>query len=263
MEGCRAVVTGASSGLGRHLALELARYQTKLMLVARREPLLRQLADELQRMGACSDIVAGDVTVPDIRREIAGRAHLAWGGIDLLINNAGVSAHGRFETADPNRLRQIMEVNFIAPAELIRIFLPSLKESAAQGRHPMVVNIASILGHRAIPFNSEYCASKFALRGFSEALRAEFAPAGIDVLLASPGTTDTPLFEHLIEKQGELPWPTRRGASVSKVAKAIVRAIRRGKSESVPSASGRLLIWLNRFAPRLVDKCLERYGGRR
>ena len=92
-----------------------------------------------------------------------------YGGLDLLVNNAGIGAQGRFAEADPARLRQIMEVNFFAPAEMTRAALPLLK----QGRRPMIVNIGSILGHRGIPGTSEYCASKFAVQGFSESLRAE------------------------------------------------------------------------------------------
>jgi short-subunit dehydrogenase len=112
-----------------------------------------------------------------------------------LVNNAGIGAIGPFAEASPERLRKIMEVNFFAPAELIRSALPLLEA----GKRPLIVNVSSVLGHRGIPKKSEYCASKFALHGFSDALRCELAPRGIDVLLVSPSTTATEFFDNVIE----------------------------------------------------------------
>src|SRR5690606_3285712 len=113
------------------------------------------------------------------------------------VNNAGISAHGDFASEAPEVTRQIFEVNFFAALALTRGALPLLCE----GRSPMVVNVGSILGHRGIPFHAAYCASKFALAGWSESLRAELNPHRIDVLMVSPGTTDTPFSNHLVEKR--------------------------------------------------------------
>lgn len=256
IKGSRAVVTGASSGIGRALAVALAGAGARLILVARRRDLLETLADQIERLGGQTCLVAGDVTEATVRAEILERAKDRYGGLDVLVNNAGVSAHGRFETASPERLRRIMEVNFFAPAELIRAALPLLRE----GRRPAVVNVASILGQRGIPHNSEYCASKFALCGLSEALRAEFARLGIDLLLVSPGPTETELFDHLLEQEGPLPWAAQRGLPPQRVADAVVRALRSGKHRIVPHARGRLLLRLNRICPRAVDWWMARYG---
>jgi short-subunit dehydrogenase len=198
--------------------------------------------------GDVSDAVTRDAAVKTAREQL--------GGLDMLINNAGTSAHGRFEDASPERLRRIMEVNFFAAAELTRAALPLLRE----GREPVVVNVGSILGRRGVPFNSEYCASKFALVGWSEAVRPELARQGIDVLVVNPGTTDTEFFAHLIEKTGEVPWKTPKGVPASTVARATIDAIRRRKSEIVVGNRGRFLVWLNRLAPRWVDRRLRRYG---
>jgi short-subunit dehydrogenase len=257
VRGSRVVLTGASSGIGRALAVELARQAAKMVIVARRGALLKQLATGVTQRGGKALVVVGDITQPAVQHEVVERAEAAFGGLDILINNAGVSAHGPFETASAERLRQIMDVNFIAAAELIRISLPLLK----RGTSPIIVNIGSILGHRGVPLNSEYCASKFALRGFSEALRAEFSGLGIDVLMVSPGSTETELFDHLLEQNGQLPWSTKRRVSPDRVAKATVVAIRRGRHEIVPSWRGRLLVWLNRLAPWLVDRLMARYGA--
>lgn len=252
----RALITGASGGIGRALALELARRGAHLVLVARREEKLRELAAEIEHLGRRAIIATGDITESAVRERALTAARDELGGLDLLVNNAGVSAHGRFLQAAPERLRAIMEVNFFAAVELTRAALPLLQE----GRRPMVVNIGSILGHRGVPHNSEYCASKFALRGWSEAARAEFSKLGIDLLLVSPGTTDTEFFDHLIEKRGEIPWTQEKGVPVETVARAVAGAVERGRREIIPSRRGRLLVRLSRFFPRLLDRALARYG---
>jgi len=253
----RILLTGASSGIGRALALQLAPFGTRLLLVARSEAPLANLASELKHLGAASaEAIVGDVTDAELRGLIAQRIQDDWGALDLLINNAGISAHGRFGGSSPEVLRKIMEVNFFAAAELVRETLPLLKS----GEDPLLVNIGSILGHRGVPFNSEYCASKFALRGWSEAIRPELVRDGIDVLLVSPGTTDTEFFEHLIAKGEKLPWGEQKGLPAEKAAAQIVRAIERRRNEIFPNWRGRMLGLLNRLSPRLVDRILKRYG---
>lgn len=252
----RALVTGASSGIGRALAVELARCGADVVLVARRAERLAEVAGEVAQLGRRAEIVAGDVTDPEVRRRVLDAARDSLGGLDVLVNNAGVGAHGRFSDASADRLRTIMEVNFFAPVELTRAALPLLGE----GRQPIIVNIGSILGRRACPHKSEYAASKFALHGFSEALRAECVPLGIDVLLVAAGPTDTEHFDNLVEEHGELPWGKPRRASPERVARAIVRGIERGRHEIVPSWRGWMWLTLNRIAPGLVDRIMARYG---
>jgi len=249
-------VTGASGGIGRAIALELARAGVDQVLVARREDRLAAVAKEVALLGRRAEAVVGDVTDSAIRQRALETAREKLGGLDVLVNNAGVSAHGRFADADPDRLRPIMETNFFAPVELIRAALPLLRE----GRAPIVVNIGSVLGQRGCPHKSEYSASKFALRGFSEALRAEFASLGIDVLVVTAGPTDTEFFKHLIEEHGELPWGGGKPVSPERVARATIRAIERGRHEIIPSWRGWLLATANRFFPRLVDRAMARYG---
>jgi short-subunit dehydrogenase len=253
--GTRSLVTGASSGIGRHLALELARQGGDVVLLARRQPQLESLAAEIHALGRKAIVVAGDVTVAADRARALEAAQAELAGLDMLINNAGVTAHGEFTSAEPILLQQIMEVNFFAAVDLAREAIPLLKV----GRNPMLVNIGSILGERGIPFNAGYCASKFAMHGWTESIRTELIPLGIDVLLAMPGTTDTEFFSHMLEKQMELPWGSHRGANPVKVAQSIIRAMRRGRRTVLPSLSGRALLSLHRFAPRLVDRIMRRY----
>jgi short-subunit dehydrogenase len=252
----RALVTGASSGIGRALAFELAKRGADLILLARREDRLAEVAQEVSRLGRQAVCVAGDVTDAAVRQRALAAARDTFGGLDILINNAGIAAHGRFADADPARVRPIFEVNFFAPVEFMREAIPLLRE----GMKPIVVNIGSILGRRGSPHKSEYSASKFAIHGFSEAVRPELARLGIDVLVVAVGPTATEHFDVLLEGAAELPWGNPPRQPADKVAQAIVRAIERGRHEIVTGWRGKALLLLNRLAPRLVDRIMAHYG---
>jgi short-subunit dehydrogenase len=254
----RVLVTGASSGIGRELALALAGRHARVLLSARREELLVALAEECRRAGGEADYAAGDITEAAYRSALVQSAAERWGGLDVLVNNAGVSAHGSFTASDDVTLRRVMEVNFFAAAELTRLALPWL----VQGRDPAIVNVGSIIGHRGLPFNSEYAASKFALRGWSESIRAELAPQGIDVLVVSPGTTDTEFFQHLVAKRGAMPWAQSKAISAAAVAEQTICALEHGRRETFPNWRGRALVLGNRLAPGLVDRIVARLARR-
>jgi short-subunit dehydrogenase len=252
----RALITGASSGIGRALAIELAKQGADLVIVARREELLAEVAAQMSELGRRAICVTGDITKPELRRSALKAARDQLGGLDILVNNAGVAAHGRFAEADPGRVRPIMEVNFFAPLELIRDAIPLLRD----GVQPMVVNIGSILGRRGSPHKSEYSASKFALHGFSEAVRPELARLGIDVLVVAAGPTETEHFDVLLEGTAKLPWGDPPRQPPDEVARTIVRAIEHGKYEIVTGWRGKMLLLANRLAPRLLDRIMKRYG---
>jgi short-subunit dehydrogenase len=255
LQGCRVLITGASSGIGAELAKLLAKEGARVVLLARRADRLEQLSAEINALGGIAVCVAGDVTDADARRRALDAARNEFGGLDILINNAGVAAHGRFIESDPGRVRPLMEVNYFAPVEFIREAVPMLRE----GRQPLIVNIGSILGQRAAPHKSEYSASKCALHGFTEAVRPELAQLGIETLLAAPGPTESEHFDHLLEDKG-LPWREPKRMPASQVAEQIVRAIKQGKSFLVTGWPSRLWLLFNRLAPRLVDRLMRRYG---
>jgi short-subunit dehydrogenase len=251
----RALVTGASSGIGRAIALELAQQGADLILAARREDRLAALADEVRALGRRVECVPGDITDPAARQAAVERALAKFHGLDILVNNAGVGTMNLFENSDEPRLRRIMEVNFFALVEMTRASLPLLR----QGTNPIVVNVSSILGHRGVPYNAEYAASKFAVSGFSESIRPELARLGIDVLVVCPGTTKTEFFDRVLHRTGEPQWPEHTPVTAEHVARATVRAMRRGKHEITPYLWGKVLCWLNRLSPRLVDYLMTRY----
>lgn len=259
LSGSRIAVTGASGGIGLALAEELARRGAKLVLNARSEDKLREIATRLTAGGGEVEIAAGDVSDATVRERILATARNRFGGLDILINNAGIGTFGRFAESDAERLRRVMEVDFFAAVELTRAAIPLLRA----GVKPAVVNVASILAHRGIPYGTEYCSAKFALRGFSEAVRPELNKLGIDVLLVSPGTTNTGFFDNVLKMDVELPWRKQhssKGVTPQHVAQAAARAIECNTTEIIPSLSGTLMVLANRWAPRIVDRVLRRYG---
>lgn len=252
----RAIVTGASSGIGWHLAKQLASSGVEIVACARREDRLNQLANEIHSAGGKCLTIGGDITSPELRQELINICTNQLGGLDILINNAGVGAMGRFDEADPDRLRTVFEVNFFAVADMIRESLSILK----QGHDPIIVNISSVLGHRAAPLKSEYCASKFALHGFSDSIRAELVGDGVDLLLVSPSTTDSEFFDQAIEDNTQKNWKIRGAMPPATVAAKTIRAIKNGKHEIILSHSGRFIVWLDRLMPGLADRVMARYG---
>lgn len=225
------------------------------MLNARREDRLNTLASEISSTGGEVVAIPGDVTEPHVRRQLVDAARERLRGLDCLINNAGIGGIGNFADNDEARLRRIMEVNFFAPAELTRLAIPELRK----GNKPLLVNVASVLGHRAIPKKSEYCASKFALHGLSDSLRSELEPLGIDVLIVSPSTTDTEFFDVALGDKRTLPWLSA-GQPPDEVAKAAVRAIERGKHEIILTLGGKGMVWFDRLFPSLTNRLVTKYA---
>ncbi len=254
LENARAIVTGATSGIGRAISLELARQGVRVVATGRRAERLADLQAEVETLGVPIAAVPGDLCQPALRARLLATAESEFGGLDLLVNNAGIGAIGPFADADEARLRRIMEVNFFSLVELTRAALPMLE----QGRQPLIVNVSSVLGHRGVPGKSEYCASKFAVHGFSDALRAELVSRAIDVLLVSPSTTASEFFDHARPgPDADLP----AGAmSPEVVARKTVNAIRRGNHEIILSAGGKLLVWVDRLLPALADRLVARFG---
>lgn len=263
--GLRTIVTGASSGIGRALVLELVGAGANVVALARRGERLEELERQLAALGTPRMAfptaperfawIAGDVTSRADRAAAIQLCCDRFGGLDALVNNAGSGAMGPFAAADEARLRQVMEVNFFAAAEFTREALPQLR----QGASPLIVNVGSVLGHRAVPGKSEYCASKFALHGFSDALRAELAREKMDVLLVSPGTTQSEFFDHVL---GDKAKPRGRFGAMTpaKVARRIAWAMRSGGHEIILPVGGRLLVWLDRLCPPLADRLVAWFG---
>jgi short-subunit dehydrogenase len=248
------LITGASGGIGRCLAEQAARAGARVVLAARSRDRLEEVARPLAAAGAQVLVVPTNITNAGERQHLLEAVVERFGGLDVLINNAGIASFGHFATSSEAILRQIMEVNFFAPAELIRSAIPLL----TSGKQPAIVNVASMCGRRGVPAWSEYCASKFALCGLTEALRAEMARFDIDVLLIVPGLTRSELHEHLLRNEGRMKINFAGGMPPEDVARDILRALVRNRTETVLGRDARWILRFNRFLPRLVDRLMAR-----
>jgi short-subunit dehydrogenase len=269
LDGKAILLTGGSRGIGRCLAGELASYGARLALVARGEDDLKKAVAQLRAGGAEAHAIVGDLTEPRDRERVVAMAVENLGGLDVLINNAGTCSFGEFSNSSEDVLRQIMEVNFFAPVEMIRLCLPHLMRSHDK---PAVVNIASIAGRRGFPSFPEHSASKFALVGLTECLRDEFARFDVDVLLVVPGLAKVDDFEkHLLRNEGRIYIDWEKVQTPEKVARGIVKALRRNWWETVIGYLALQIHRLQRLCPSMVDGILirkvlkfeERYGKTR
>lgn len=254
LKGRRIVLTGASSGIGRCLAEQAAQAGARLIIAARSSDKLDEVARGLAARGADVVAVAADVASDADRRHLLETAVERFDGFDVLINNAGIGSWGHFADGTEAILRQIMEVNFFAPAELIRLAVPVL----TRGRQPAIVNVSSMCGRRGMPAWSEYSASKFALCGLTEALRGELARFDIDVLLVVPGLTRSDLSRHLLRSEGRAKIDFSGGMPPETVAAGILKTLVRNRTETVLGRDARWMLRVHRFLPRLVDALLAR-----
>ncbi|OMC39864.1 short-chain dehydrogenase [Mycobacterium sp. GA-1841] len=231
LTGKKAVITGASSGIGRELALALAARGVMLALAARREDLLDDLADEVSRAGAPRPAVLPvDLAVSGAAADLGHRALEALGAVDIVVNNAGTNLTGAQSlVADSAAARAVFEVNLWAPLALTSALLPAMRTANAG----VIVNITSTVQAVPLPLLGYYAASKAALAQATKSLRLELAGTGVRVIEVVPGSTDTALRD-----VDELPWkgappPTFPPAAPSSTAAAIVRALQRGSDRVV------------------------------
>jgi len=261
----RILLTGASSGIGKALALQLAGEGANLVLTGRREHLLAELQEEILRQNNPKGVkvfyVPGDITEASVQKRCLDTVCENLGGLDALINNAGVGATALIEATSDDLARNLMEVNYFAPLSLTRLAIPLLREAAGKnpGQVPMIVFLSSVVGFRGVPHYGAYGAAKFAVTGLSESLRAELSGDGIDVLLVSPGTTKTEFFDSLLESSSKPNMPNHNMVTSESVAQKIVAAMKRRKKRIIPYFQAQILYYLNRTFPSLTDKVMSWY----
>lgn len=247
-----AVVTGGSSGIGLALARLLAERDWQLVLVARSEERLRRAADELGAEAESCD-VAERPAVEELARRV-GERH---GRLDLLVNNAGVPAGGRFLELAPEQIEQVLRINYLGGVWCLRAFLPLLEAA----RPSQVVNVASVAGFVPYGPSGPYAASKSAQLAFSRSVGVELAPRGVHVLTVNPGFVETPGFpqRHLLRYSG--------GGTVvarpERVARAIVKALDAGAPEIFVPRPWRAVALLQALAPSTLWRVLAERERRR
>jgi short-subunit dehydrogenase len=252
IRGKKALVSGAASGIGRAIALELARQGVQLFLVDIDEVGLAAVADEARAAGG--DVIQRrcDVSQPGKVSAAVAEVLDRWGGVDILVNNAGITYYGRTDEMSAEHWDRLMRINLLSHVQFTRELLPSLLAR----REAHVLNVCSMFGLVAMPKLTAYCTSKYAMVGFSEALRAEYGREGLGVTALCPGFVATNLFASapLPENSKGPKIPPRIFCTTpEKIARAAVKAIRRNRRLVVVEPMARVLITVKRFAPGVID----------
>jgi short-subunit dehydrogenase len=248
----RAVLTGATGGIGRAIALRLAPQCEILLLVARNTLKLARLQREIEAAGGICRVVAADLTQASGREAVARAAAEAPAGIDLLVNNAGAGEFAWLADQSDEALERVVRLNVIAPMQLTRRLLPLLLAQPAA----RIVNIGSIFGHLGYPGFAAYSTTKFALRGFSEALRRELADGPVQVSWFAPRSTRTAMNRDAVGTlNAELGVAMDEPAAV---AEAFLAHLRRPARERLLGMPESLFARLNQIVPGWVDRALRR-----
>jgi short-subunit dehydrogenase len=247
------LITGASEGIGRALALELAAERPRLLLSARNRARLEETAQECRARGATAEIFAGDVSRPEECRACVAQAITCFGGLDALVNNAGITMWARFDAvSDFSVYERLLAVNYLGAVHMTAAALPHLKRSRG-----LIVAVASIAGLTGVPERTGYAASKHAMVGFFESLRIELQDTGVDVTIVAPDFVVSEIHRRATGADGrplgQTPMQEGRIMSAARCAQLTAAAMRRRQRLLITSARGRLGRWARLIAPRLVD----------
>lgn len=251
------VITGAAGGLGRAFAERFGRAGAKVALLDLRGDLALAAADELRAQGISSLGLACDVSVERDCAEALTKVRGHFGGVDVLINNAGITHRSAFRETHAFVFRRVMEVNFFGSLYCTRAVLPELIERRGQ-----IIVISSIAGFAPLLGRTGYSAAKHALHGLFESLRCELAGEGVSVLMVCPGFTDTNIYRSALDGDGAItshPQSTvGRIAKPDEVAEAVFRAASGEERILVLSAAGRLAWLMMKLAPGLYESLMTR-----
>lgn len=249
-----AVITGASTGIGEELAYRLAKQGAKLVLTARREDELRRVAEAARALGGEAIVVSADVAKAQDCKRVMDEAIAAYGRIDTLICNAGMTMWAKFaDIADAAILERIMQVNYMGAVYCAQYALPHLRHS--KGR---IVGIASLTALTGVPTRSGYAASKHAMRGFFDSLRIELEDTGVTVTMIYPGFVATGIRENATGADGQTakinPVAEEQAMSINECVNLIMPAIADRRREVVMTLRARIGQWIKLLAPGLVDR---------
>jgi NAD(P)-dependent dehydrogenase (short-subunit alcohol dehydrogenase family) len=249
-----AVVTGAATGIGRSIAHALARQRAKVAVLDIDEEGAGVVAAAIEAKGGEAAALRCDVTQPIDCSDAVAAVTERWGGVDLLVNNAGISHHSRGADTDPSVIRRVMDVNFFGAVHCTHAALPSLIE-----RRGAVVAISSVAGFAPLVGRAGYAASKHALHGYFDTLRVELAERGVDVLLVCPAYADTNIDRHAV---GAAKQPVRKRTvgrllHPDEVADAVVRGVEERQRAIALSWVAKSSYWLWTLAPAVYERIMR------
>lgn len=246
-----ALITGASKGIGKEIAIELAKQKYNLLLVARSEGLLREVAIELQeKYGVNVNYLAADLATVDVARQVFDWVAKNQYEVSVLVNNAGYGSVGNFDTYTIEQNRDMMNLNMATLTEMCHVFLPMLKRQPKA----FIMNIASSTAYQALPKMAVYAATKIYVLNFSRALKHELKDTSVSVTCISPGATDTGFND-----RAAVPAKARKAAekvamTPEVVAKISVKAMFDKKTEVIPGALNKLGAFLAWLAPKSITE---------
>jgi len=244
------VITGASSGIGEAAAMEFAKRKSSVVLVARRKENLESVAKKLAKYGSEILICQCDVSKWQKVEQMSKTVLDKFGRIDILVNNAGFAIYGSVLELKIEEIESQMETNYFGMAYCTKAFLPKMLEQKAGH----IVNVASVAGSFGLPGIASYCASKFAMLGFSEGLHHELKGTGVGITVVSPIMVRTNFFDHPSFKS--MPKYSPTSLSSKTVAKAIVKASTSPRLEIIVPPYVRGAVWLKHTIPYLINPIL-------
>ncbi len=251
------IITGASSGIGNAAAREFSAAGSLLVIAARREELLKELEEELSTAGPVLSIKC-DVTIEADCKNLIDKTIERFGRIDILINNAGISMRALFKDLNLDVLKNLMDVNFWGTVYCTKYALPYLLNSKGS-----VVGVISIAGYKGLPARTGYSASKFAVYGFLDTLRIEHLKDNLHVMTFAPGFTTSKIRENALvangSRQGETPRNEEKMMSAERCAQLLVQGVIKRRPQVILTLVGKLVVLLNKFFPRLVDRLEYNY----
>lgn len=247
------VITGGSSGIGMALAEQFGKEGSKILITGRNTEDLDNAVDKLSKQGIAVFGFQADVSKEEDNKKMAVEAIHRFGKIDVLINNAGISMRALFNEVELDVVKKVMDVNFYGVLYATKYCLPEIEKNKGS-----IVGISSIAGFRGLPGRTGYSASKFALNGFLEVLRTELLKKNVHVLTACPGFTASNIRKRSLTKdgtkQGESPREEAKMMTSEECALHIYHATVNRKSQLILTTQGKLIVFLNKWLPRLADK---------
>ena len=247
------LITGASSGIGKQTAIEFAKLGSSIILVARRKNKLEQVENELKQFNVNTLVCVCDVSKKDQVDELSKIVLQKFDSVDILVNNAGFAIYGSVSDLSINEIESQMETNYFGMIYCVKNFLPlMLKKKSGH-----IVNVASVGASFSVPGVSSYCATKFAMLGFSEGLKHELYGTGVGLTVVSPIMVRTPLFEHPSFTNFSK-FSTGVSLSSETVAKTIIKASNSSRLEIVVPSVARAVIWFKQTFPFLINPIVGR-----